>query len=120
MPKYFIESLNCNSPLFGALIIFIGINYITGIFVMIVKKKWLKEKIGIKNVLGKIGSLLLIYIAHIIGVIIANNTLGSIVIYFYLSKEGIEILDNLKQLGVPLPSIIIKIIEQLNNDDEAD
>ena len=56
---------------------------------------------------------------HIIGVIIANNTLSSIVIYFYLSREGIEILDNLKQLGVPLPSIMVKNIEQLNNDDEA-
>ena len=119
MQKYFIESLNCNSQLFNALIIFIGINYITGIFVMIVKKKWLKKKLGIKNILGKIGSLLLIYIAHTIGVIIANNTLSSIVIYFYLSREGIGILNNLKQLDVPLPSIMVKIMEQLNNDDEA-
>ena len=121
MQNNFIELLNYNTKLFSALIIFIGINYITSIFVMIVEKKWLKEKLGIKSILGKIGSLLLIYISHIIGVIIIDNaTLCNMVISFYLSREGIEILDNLEHLGVPLPSIIIKIIKQLNNGDEED
>lgn len=121
MQNYFIELPNCNSQLFSALIIFIGINYITSIFVMITEKKWLKEKIGIKSILKKSGSLLLIYITHIISVIIINNTtLCKMVICFYLSREGIEILDNLEHLGVPLPSIIVKIIKQLNNDNKED
>lgn len=119
MQKYFIELTNCNSQLFSALLIFIGINYITGIFVMIVEKKWIKEKLGTKNILGKIGSLFLIYITHIIGVIIINNTTPcNIVISFYLSREGFGILNNLEHLDVPLPSIVAKIIKQLNNDDE--
>lgn len=119
MQKYFIELSNCNSQLFSALLIFIIINYITGIFEMIVEKKGITEKLGIKSILGKIGSLFLIFITHIIGVIIINNTtLCNMVISFYLSREGIEILDNLEHLGVPLPSIIVKIIKQLNNDDE--
>lgn len=121
MKKYFIELLNCNSQLFYALLIFIIINYITSIFVMIVEKRWLKDRMGKKNILGKLGSLLLIYIAHIVGVIIVDNTaLSSVVITFYLSKEGIAILDNLKCLDVPLPSIIVKILEQLNRDSEGD
>lgn len=119
MQNYFIELLNCNSKLFNALIIFIGINYITSIFVMITEKKWLKEKIEINSILKKSGSLFLIYITHIISVIIIDNTaLCKMVISFYLSREGIEILDNLRRLDVPLPSIIVKIIKQLNNDDE--
>lgn len=121
MRNYFIELLDCNSQLLSALITFIIINYITSIFVIIAEKKYLKEKLGIKSILRKTGSLLLIYIVHIIGVIIINNTvLCNIVISFYLSKEGIEILDNLEYLGVPLPSIIVKIIKQLNNDGEKD
>lgn len=88
---------------------------------MIAEKKWLNEKLGIKSMLRKIGSMLLIYIAHIIGVIIIDNTtLCNMVISFYLSREGIEILDNLEHLGVPLPSIIIKIINQLNNGNKED
>ncbi len=121
MKKYFIELLNCNSQLFYALIVFIIINCITNIFVMIVEERWLKDRMGIKNILGKIGSLLLIYIAHIVGVIIVDNTaLCSMVISFYLSKEGIAILNNLERLDVPLPSIIVKILEQLNRDKEGD
>lgn len=121
MQTYFIELSSCNCRLLCALIIFMTINYITSIFVMIAEKKWLKEKLGIKNILGKVGILLLIYIAHIIDVIIINNTaLSSIVISFYLSKEGVGILDNLEQLGVSLPPPIVKFIKQLNHgDDEA-
>lgn len=116
MQIYFIELSGYSSRLLCALIIFIIINYITGIFVMIVEKKWLKEKLGIKNILGKVGILLLIYIAHIIDVIIINNAaLSSIVISFYLSKEGIEILNNLKQLGIPVPSPIEKFINHLKS-----
>ena len=86
---------------------------------MVVEKKWLQDKIGIKNILGKIGSLLLISIAHIVGVIIVNNTsLCGIVILFYFSEEGIAVLDNLKRLGAPFPSIIIKILEQINRDND--
>lgn len=119
MQNYFIEFLNCNSQLLNALIIFIGINYITSIFMVITEHRLLKEKLGIKSILEKSGSLLLIYIAHIIGVIIVNNTvLCNMVISFYLSKEGIEILDNLEHLGVPLPSIIKKIIKHLNNGND--
>lgn len=115
-----METLNCNSQLLYALIIFITVNYITSIFVMIVEEKWLKDKMGIKNILGKLGCLLLIYIAHIIDVITTNNTtICSVVISFYLSKEGIAILDNLKRLDIPMPPIIVKMIDQLSNDHES-
>lgn len=88
---------------------------------MIVEKRWLKDRMGIKNILGKIGSLLLIYIVHIVGVITFDNTaLCGMFISFYLSKEGISILNNLERLDAPLPSIIVKILEQLNRDNEGD
>lgn len=84
---------------------------------MMVEKRWLKDKMEIKNILGKVGSLLLVYIVHIVGVIIVDNTaLSSMVISFYLAKEGIGILNNLERLDVPLPSIIVKILEQLNEN----
>ena len=118
MQSYFTQLLNYNIQLLNALIIFILTNYITSIFVAIVEKKWLMDKLGLKNIFGKIGILLLIYISHIIGVIIVNNAaLSNIVTIFYLSKEGSTILNNLARLGVPLPPIIVKIIGQLNRDD---
>lgn len=117
MYQYFIEISNKNNQLLHALLLFILINYITSILVMIVEKKWNRIKLGLKNIFGKIGILILIYIAQFIGVIFFDSdSLCGIVILFYLPREVIAILDNLEHLGVPLPPIMIQIIEKIIKD----
>lgn len=49
-----------------------------------------------------------------------DSTIRTVVISFYLSKEGVAILDNLERLGVPLPPIIVKVIKQLNTEESSD
>ena len=119
MANYIIELLGGIDKMICALAAFAVMDYITAILVAIVEKKWIKRKLGLKAIFGKIGIIVLICIANIIDTMIIGNdsTIRTTVISFYLSKEGFAILDNLEHLGVPLPPIIVKIIKQLNSEE---
>lgn len=122
MKDFLIQLLGEADNMIFALVVFAVMNYITAIFVAIVEKKWLKGKLGLKNIFGKIGIIVLICIANIIDTMIVGNesTIRTVVISFYLSKEGVAILNNLEHLGVPLPPIIVKVIRQLNKEENSD
>ena len=122
MIKFLIQLIGGIDNLMYALIMFIVMNCITAILVVIIDKKWLNGKLGLKIIFGKIGIIVPICIANIIDTMIVGNdfTIRTIVIYFYLSKEGFAILDNLEQIGVPFPPIIMKVIEQLNREESSD
>ena len=122
MIKFLIQLIGGVDNLMYALVMFIVMNCITAILVAIIDKKWLKGKLRLKIIFGKIGIIVPICIANIIDAMTVGNdfTIRTIVIYFYLSKEGIAILDNLEQIGVPFPSIIMKVIEQLNREESSD
>lgn len=122
MVSYIIRLLGEIDKMICALAVFVVMDYITVILVAIVEKKWIKEKLGLKAIFGKIGILVLICIANIIDTVIIGNdsAIRTTVISFYLSKEGFAILDNLEHLGVPLPPIIVKIIKQLNSKENSE
>lgn len=122
MKDFLIQLLGEADNMIYALVVFVVMNYITTIFVAIVEKKWLKEKLGLKNIFGKIGIIVLTCIANIIDTMIVGNdsTIRTVVISFYLSKEGVAILNNLEHLGVPLPPIIVKVVRQLNKEESSD
>ncbi|EOS43650.1 toxin secretion/phage lysis holin [Lachnospiraceae bacterium MD335] len=119
MKDLLLRLLGGTDNMIYALTMFVVMNYITAILVAIVEKKWIKRKLGLKAIFGKIGIIVLICIANIIDTMIIGNdsTIRTTVISFYLSKEGFAILDNLEHLGVPLPPIIVKIIKQLNSEE---
>lgn len=119
MTNFIIRLLGEIDKMICALSVFVAMDYITAILVAIVEKKWIKRKLGLKAIFGKIGILVLICIANIIDTMIIGNdsTIRTTVISFYLSKEGFAILDNLEHLEVSLPPIIVKIIKQLNSEE---
>ena len=122
MANYIIGLLGGFDKMICALAVFAVMNYITAILVAIVEKKWIKRKLGLKAIFGKIGIIVLICIANIIDTMIIghDSATRTTVISFYLSKEGFAILDNLEHLGVPLPPIIVKIIKQLNSEENSE
>ncbi|MDE6253568.1 MAG: phage holin family protein [Lachnospiraceae bacterium] len=122
MKDFLFQLLGETDNLIYALSVFVVMNYITAILVAIVEKKWLKGKLGLTAIFRKIGIIVLICIANIIDTMIVDNdsTIRTVVISFYLSKEGVAILDNLERLGVPLPPIIVKVIKQLNTEESSD
>lgn len=102
-----------------ALIIFVSIDYITGVFVAIAERK-LSSEVGFKGIAKKICIFFLVAIATIIDreFIKEGSVIRMSVIFFYLSNEGISILENVSKLGLPVPKKIKNILEQLNDDEE--
>lgn len=103
--------------IFLTLIIFMIVDYVTGICVAIVQKK-LSSKIGFQGLLKKFGMLCIISLATLIERFIVDTTaLRNVVILFYISNEGISILENIAKLGVPIPSKIKEILNTLVDKD---
>lgn len=107
------------------LIAFIVVDYITGVFCAIVDKR-LSSEIGFRGIFKKVLILALVGVAHTLDtrilVLVGDNfsILRTMVIFFYLSNEGISILENASHLGLPIPEKLKTILKQLQskNKDE--
>ena len=99
-----------------ALITFVVIDYITGVMCAIVSKN-LSSEIGFKGLFRKVLIFMLVGIANVIDMqlIGAGSALRVAVIFFYLSNEGISILENAAFLGVPIPDELKKVLKQIKN-----
>jgi toxin secretion/phage lysis holin len=107
--------------LFVALVVFVAADYITGVMCAIVDKK-LSSEVGFKGICKKVLIFMLVGIANIldIEVIGTGSVLRTAVIFFYLSNEGISLLENAGHLGLPIPKKLMDILEQLHNRSEED
>lgn len=107
--------------LFAVLAMMIVVDYITGVMVAI-KEKRVSSKIGFTGICRKILILLFVGIAnmldmHVVG---SGSMLRTATIFFYVSNEGISILENAANLGLPVPRKIKEILEQLHDRSEKD
>lgn len=105
-----------------ALIVFMILDYITGIIVAVTKHE-LSSEIGFKGIAKKVLIMALVAVGHILD----EHILGggafcrSAVIGFYIANEGISILENAGELGLPLPKKLIAVLKQLKSkDDESE
>lgn len=98
-----------------ALIIFVIVDYITGIMVAIINKE-LSSEIGARGIFKKILIFILVGIAHIIDsrLIGEGSVIRTAVIFFYLSNEGISIIENSTRIGLPVPQKLKDVLAQLN------
>lgn len=103
--------------LFIALLIFIVLDYLTGIIKSIYKKK-LNSKLGLKGILKKLGYIFIVVVATLFDYLIGDNSsaIRSLVIYFFISNEAISILENWGAMGLPLPNKIFQVFESLKDD----
>ncbi|GFH40223.1 phage holin family protein [Lactococcus insecticola] len=101
------------------LVAFVVVDYITGILRAVADKK-LSSKIGAHGITKKIMIFLLVGVAHLLDLEIIGN--GSIlrdaVIFFYISNEGISLLENASKIGLPIPQKLTDILEQLHDKTE--
>lgn len=102
-----------------ALVIFVAADYITGVMYAAVNRR-LSSEIGFKGICKKVLIFILVGIANILDEYIIGN--GSILrtaaIFFYLSNEGISVLENAAKLGLPVPEKLKTALHQLNDDTE--
>ena len=99
-----------------ALVIFVAIDYVTGVMCAIVDKK-LSSAVGFKGICRKVLIFLLVGLAHILDRQILNETgiLRTAVIFFFLSNDGLSILENAAHLGLPIPARLKAVLEQLHD-----
>ena len=88
------------------------IDYISGVLAS-VKTKTLSSEVGFSGLLKKIGILCVAALGHFIGQALSMPDIRSVVIGFYITNEGISILENVALLGVPLPQKLIDMLSQV-------
>ena len=104
-----------------ALVVFAITDYITGVMCAIADKK-LSSEIGFKGICRKVIIFMLVGIAHVldINVIATGSVLRTAVIFFYLSNEGVSLLENAAHLGLPVPEKLKDVLEQLHDRAEKE
>jgi len=106
------------NSLIYALTAFVALDYITGILLAIRDKK-ISSEVGYKGIVRKFLIFLIVSMGNIIDnyVLGTGSTLRTLVIMFYLTNEGISILENAGQLGLPIPKKLRVAIEKLNSSE---
>lgn len=102
-----------------ALITFVVIDYITGLMVAVLERK-LSSEVGFRGIFKKVLIFAFVGIGNIIDVYLIKNgsAIRTAVIFFYVSNEGISIIENAAKIGLPIPQKLKDILEQLNKEEK--
>ena len=105
----------CDGLLY-ALVAFVVVDYITGVMCAVADKE-LSSEVGFRGIAKKVLVFLLVGVANIIDVQVigSGSVLRTAVIFFYLSNEGVSLLENAAHLGLPIPEKLKEILEQLHD-----
>ena len=103
-----------------ALVVLMSLDYISGVMCAIVDRK-LSSAVGFKGICKKVFILMLVGVAHIIDlhVVGTGSALRGAVICFYMSNEGLSLLENAAHIGLPIPDKLRDILSQLHDKDRT-
>ena len=104
-----------------ALVVFVTVDYLTGVMCAI-EDKTLSSEVGFKGICRKVIIFMLVGIGHVldIQVIGTGSVLRTAIIFFYLSNEGVSLLENAAHLGLPIPEKLKDVLEQLHDRAEKE
>ena len=104
-----------------ALIAFVVVDYLTGLMAAGLEKK-LSSGVGFRGIFKKVVIFCLVAVGHIIDSYVIQNgsVLRTAVVFFYLSNEGISILENASRIGLPVPERLKAVLEQLREEKEEE
>ena len=113
---YFLGGLD---GLMIALIIFMMLDYITGLMCAVADKK-LSSTVGFKGICKKVLILMLVGVANVMDVHVmgTGSALRGVVIAFYLSNEGLSLLENAAHIGLPIPDRMKNVLAQLHDRED--
>lgn len=99
-----------------ALITFIMIDYITGLMVAVLEHK-LSSEVGFRGIFKKVLIFALVGIGNMIDIHLLGNgsAIRTAVIFFYVSNEGISIIENAAKIGLPVPKKLLDVLEQIKS-----
>lgn len=104
-----------------ALIVFVLTDYVTGFASAIVRKE-LSSSVGFKGLARKVLIFLIVGIANVLDVYVlgANAVLRTAVILFYMCNEGLSIIENAGEIGLPIPKKLKDVLAQLRKKSGED
>ena len=110
----------CDGLLF-TLFVFITIDYVTGVMCAVVDRK-LSSEVGFRGICRKVIIFLLVGIAQMVDINVIRNgsVIRTAVIFFYLSNEGVSVLENSAHLGLPVPEKLKEVLEQLHDREDRE
>ena len=110
----------CDGLLY-TLLAFVVLDYLTGIMCAIVDKK-MSSEIGFKGIFKKVLIFVLVGVGHLLDVQVLGEVgiLRTAVIFFYLSNEGVSLIENAAHLGLPIPEKLKAVLEQLHDRTEKE
>jgi len=98
-----------------ALVAFVCIDYVTGVLCAILEKK-LSSEIGMRGIIKKVSIFLIVGVAHIVDSVIGNGgVVRMATIVFFISNEGLSLLENACRIGLPVPPKLRDILSQLHH-----
>ena len=114
---YFLGGLD---GLMIALIVLMTLDYVSGVMCAIIDRK-LSSAVGFKGVCKKVYILMLVGVAHIIDlhVVGTGSARRGAVICFYMSNEGLSLLENAAHIGLPIPDKLRDILAQLHDKERT-
>ena len=110
----------CDGLLY-ALLAFVVLDYITGVMCAVSDKK-LSSAVGFKGICRKVLIFSLVGIGYLLDTQVFGETgvLRTAIIFFYLSDEGLSLVENAAYLGLPIPEKLKKVLEQLHDRSEKE
>ena len=104
-----------------ALVAFVVIDYLTGVMRAVIDKK-LSSEIGFKGIFKKVLIIIMVGVGHIVDsqVLGTGVAIRTAVIFFYLSNEGVSLLENAAHIGLPIPAKLKAVLEQLHDRAEQE
>ena len=110
----------CDGLLY-ALIAFVVIDYITGVMCAI-NDHTLSSEVGFRGICRKVLIFILVGIANILDVQVigTGSVLRTAIIFFYISNEGVSLLENAAHLGLPVPEKLKVVLKQLHDKSDKE
>ena len=100
------------------LLVSIVLDYVSGLIKAFVTKN-LSSKIGVKGIIKKVSILLIVMLAVLVDRVTGETgAIRTLVIYYFVANEGLSILENLGQAGVPIPQSIKKALKVMKKENK--
>ena len=106
---------------FYALLAFVVIDYLTGVMCAIADRS-LSSEVGFRGSFRKVLIFVMVGAGHILDaqVIGSGDALRTAVIFFYISNEGVSLLENAAHIGLPVPEKLKDVLAQLHDREKGD
>ena len=100
------------------LLIAIALDYVSGL-IKAYECKILSSKIGFRGILKKVGVLLVVMLAVLIDRVAGNTgAIRTLVVYYFVANEGLSIIENLAEAGIPIPKSLKKALKTLKKENQ--